>query len=224
MQKVRVMREFNFRSLQIPENILEGKNTPFDQLQYPNLREFLVKLRTDVDYVTEDYDWKALFFDFNLDTFLSYPIQTLTSELPDTLAENVFMFSSHHIGWASADTLTIPIVTSTQPKTLSTYLHNITLFVAPNPNTPLEYLLEFIRQSVNVALTDECGPDEDQTQHEIGQIHKNLFFRKKMSSPSIAASQFGLHTKLSEIIQAVNPSRRPGSKKVNFIVKFTPEN
>lgn len=216
MQKVRVVREIELVGDHVLKDpIPEEQATPFDTPQWPTCKSLIEKLKGDVSYVTDDFDWKCIFYDFASETFISLHNSTIIPKLPLNLSDYAYFFSSKHLGWASQEIMTIPIVTTRKLRYLTNYLHNITLFVAPNPNTPLEYLLEYIRLSINQKLVEK-GDNNQQLQ----EILKHVRFIPKLHS-ELKRYDFALSTKLCDIRQAVNPDFNSKTREVDFICYFS---
>lgn len=213
MQKTKIIRSLKLLDAEIPDEIPEEKATPFDNPEYPVLKDMIVKLKGGVQYVTEDFDWKFLVYDFLAQTFITLFYSEKTSHIPQNLCDYGFFFGSRHLGWASTQTVNIVIVTDKRLRYLTQFQKNINLFVAPNENTPVEYLAEYIRQSINIDFTTGDPADEQV------EILKHCFFMAKYTD-TVKHKIAEMDTKLITIRELVNPNFDKSTNQVDLICYF----
>lgn len=189
--------------------------TPFDQVEYPSMQTFISKLSDDNLYVTDDFDWKCVIFDFKEDTFRCLQYKEKADQIPFGLSDYAYFFGSRHLGWARATTLNVLICTEKKLRYLNCLMKNINLFVAPNEKTPLKYLVEYIFRSINVKLT-ESGSEEA----EMDDILKHLRFGTKFSEMRTWKKETDMDITLAELRDKINPEFSKESRQVDFICYF----
>ncbi len=212
MQKTSLPLHFAVRHAEIPEEIPEEQATAWDRLQYPTLVDALLRLKGSSEYVTEDYDWKFTTYDFRADTFVALHFKLGFDQIPRGLSDYCFFFGSKHLGWASGQTINVMLLTDRRLRYLTKINSNLSMFVAPDPNTPLRYLLMYIEQNINMQL---ASGDLDA---QLEEIKRSVRFSSKLISGTLTkAKDFDLSTKLADIREQVNPGFDKATHQVDLI-------
>ena len=189
--------------------------TPFDRVEYPSMKDFISRLRKDNSYVTEDYDWKCVIFDFKRDTFRCLQYTETCDQIPYGLCDYAYFFGSRCLGWAKSTTLNILICTDRKLRYLNCLMKNINLFVAPNEQTPLRFLVEYIYRSTNIKLSIS-GSEAD----EFKEILRSLKFGIKFGSRVGWFRESDMDISLADLRQKINPNFSRESREVDLICLF----
>ena len=212
MQKTSLPLHYAVRGVDVPEDIPEERATPWDRIKYPTLVDALLRLKGSSEYVTEDYDWKFTTYDFKADTFVALHYKLGFDQIPRGLSDYCFFFGSKHLGWASGETINVMLLTDRRLRYLTKINSNLSMFVAPDPNTPLRYLLMYIEQNINMQLVS--GDEEAQ----LAELKRSVkFYSKLMGGTPTRARDLDLSTKLTEIRELVNPGFDKSTHQIDFI-------
>jgi hypothetical protein len=213
-QKTKVVKEIKVAS-EDQKRKEDEPVTVFDRPEYPSMKDFISKLKKDNSYVTEDFDWKCVIYDFQLDTFRCLQYAESCDHIPYGLCDYAYFFGSRCLGWAKDTTLNILICTDRKLRYLNCLMKNINLFVAPNETTPLRYLVEYIYRSTNVQLS-KSGTEED----EFKEILQSLKFGIKFSSNIGWFKESDMDVPLVELRNRINPNFSRDSRQVDLICLF----
>lgn len=213
-QKTKVVKEIKVACEDQKQREDEPK-TAWDRPEYPSMKDFISKLKKDNSYVTEDFDWKCVMYDFQLDTFRCLQYSESCDHIPYGLCDYAYFFGSRCLGWAKDTTLNILICTDRKLRYLNCLMKNINLFVAPKEETPLRFLVEYIYRSTNVQLS-KSGTEED----EFKEILNSIKFGIRFNSSVGWFKESDMDIPLVELRNRINPNFTRESRQVDLICIF----
>ena len=212
MQKMKMLRQVTFPNLEA-QSLCKTTGRQLDELKYPTMISFVSCLERHHPYIKVDFDWKCIVFNFIKNNFVTVKHNDPLPVMPTGISDYCYFFGSNQTGWATDRTINIVIVTNLKLRYLTALHKNITLFVAQNQNTTVYYLLEYIRQCLNLDFTTKALPEE-----EIAIISNHLYFMGKLSDrTNYKASSFDQATKLIDVRRLINQSFTEESQEVDFI-------
>lgn len=221
IQKTKVVKEIKIDKIDELRKIEADKeHTNWDTIEYPSMKDFILNLKTDNSYVTEDFDWKCIIYDFSVDTFRCLQYTETSNKIPLGLSDYAYFFGSRNLGWAKQSTFNVLICTDRRLRYLNCLMKNISLFVAKKGNVPLRFLAEYIYRSINIRLTDTRGSIAEIEEREIEEISKHLKFGIKYSQTHTWIKESNLNMPLSQIRDRVNPGFNSDYRLVDFICFF----